>query len=131
MNNLIGALLDIRSFANEIRTKEMRADAVDGMVKILKRGFLVELTLLEGKELCDTLADCFAFMDDECAMFMADVMDDALIIYSNDTGKDLGQVRRQLVNGLANSSRQKQGLSGVKMAIQFFHGNHHAFQKVA
>lgn len=125
------SLWNVRSYADEPRTEELRRDAINEMVELLKKGVLTEFSMLQGKDLCDMLACCFAFGSDEKNRFMANVVDDAIIIYSNQADKDVQQLRNQLVSGLLRSTPNKQSLSGVQCAIRFFRGDTNAFHKAA
>ena len=93
-NEYVTTLDDIRSFAKEIRTPELRNDAVNAMVKAMRAGLLGHIALLEGQPLKDKLATFFMFANDEYNAFMAEVVDGACIIYGNESDKN---VRRILI----------------------------------
>jgi hypothetical protein len=123
-NEFLTALDDTRSFAKEIRTPELRKDAVNAMVNAMRAGLLGHLALLEGQPLKDKLATFFMFANDEHNAFMAEVVDDACIIYSNESDKN---VRRILIRTLLTSKHND--MSGVQEAVGFFSGDLGVFRR--
>lgn len=122
--DLITLLSDVRSFAKEIRTPELRKDAVNAMVKAMRTGLLGRLALLEGQPLRDELARFFMFASEEHNAFMADVIDDACLIYGHESDKN---VRRILTRALLTSKHKD--MSGVQDAVDFFCGDLGVFRR--
>lgn len=121
---LINLLSEVRSFAKEIRTPELKKDAVDTMVKALRTGLLGRIALIEGQPLRDMLATFFMFADQEYNAFMADVVGDACIIYSNESDKN---IRRIIIGALLKSKHKD--MSGVQDAVDFFCGELDIFRR--
>ncbi len=122
--DLANTLSDVRSFAKEIRTPELKKDAVNAMVNAMQTGLIGRIALIEGQLLRDTLATFFMFANEENNAFMADVLDDACIIYSNKTDKN---VRRIIVGALLKSEHKD--MSGVRDAVDFFCGDLGVFRR--
>jgi hypothetical protein len=123
-NDFVTILADVRSFAKEIRTPELRRDAVNAMVKAMRTGLFAHIALLEGQCVRDELARFFMFASEEHNAFMADVLDDACIIYGNESDKN---VRRIIVGALLKSNHRN--MSGVQDAIDFFCGDLGVFRR--
>lgn len=122
--DLVTLLSEVRSFAKEIRTPELKKDAVDTMVKALRTGLLGRIALIEGQPLRDMLAMFFMFLEEEHNAFMADVVDDACIIYSNESDKNI----RRIIIGALLKSKYKD-MSGVQDAVAFFRGDLGVFHR--
>ncbi|MDQ5901461.1 MAG: hypothetical protein QG580_176 [Patescibacteria group bacterium] len=122
--DLVNLLSDIRSFAKEIRTPELKQDAVNSMVKAMRTGLLGRIALIEGQPLRDMLATFFMFANEEHNAFMADVVDDACIVYSSESDKN---IRRIIIGALLKSNHKD--MSGVQDAIDFFCGDLGVFRR--
>lgn len=127
---LLPLLKNVRSFRSEPHTKEIKGDAIEEMVSIIKHGlFRWMTTSLRRNDLRDELAKFFIYKDEEDNAFMAEIVDEALIRYSNRTEYDLEELRSILSEHLRES--RYAGMSGVLNAVRFFQGDALAFKRAA
>lgn len=111
-------LADVRFYAKEVRTPELRKKAVNELLQAMTNGLPLHLSLLDGRDSLDELARFFMFKKDEHNAFMADVLDDVLNIYVAEKGDH--NIRKKLINALHRSTYKN--MDGVERAIRFLRG---------
>jgi hypothetical protein len=123
-------LRKIKSLREEPRTREMKKFGAGEFARLLEEGLMVSFRKsLKRNDLRDELASFFMMFNLGDRIFLAEIVDEGINVFSVKNNVDDRQVRHQLINELSKSRHAV--MSDVEAAIKFLSGNRHAFKEAA
>lgn len=129
-NIALTELKNIKALREEPQTREMKKFGAGEFARLLESGLMISFRKsLKRNDIRDALASFFTMLNLGDRVFLAEIVDEGINMFSVKNNVDDRQVRYQLINELLKS--QHAVMSDVQAAIKFLNGDYHAFKNAA